>query len=211
LGAHIIDMIRFVTGREFTEITGAMAQTFIKERTLPAVGSKGGIAGGSKGTAKKGKVDVDDAMLFMARLAPAHKNEFPIVSLEATRFSTGYQNKNGLELHGQFGALRFNFEDMNYLDFYDATADRKVQGWTRIMATHAPDHPYAHAWWPDAHIVGYEHGFINQTYDMLLALGGKKPTVPLPDFDDAYQTQRVLEAVTLSAKHKQPIRLAEVK
>ena len=206
LGAHIIDMIRFITGDEFSEITGALAETFIKERTLPSAGSSGGIAGGSKGSAKKGKVTVDDAMLFLARMSRG-----AVVSLEATRFATGYQNENGVEIHGEKGALRFNFEDMNYLDFHDATSDRKTAGWTRIMATHAPDHPYAHAWWPDAHIVGYEHGFINQTYDMLLALAGRKPTVPLPDFEDAYQTQRVLEAVSLSAQHRSPIKLSEVK
>ena len=34
LNAHIIDMTRFVTGQEITEIAGAIAETFIKERTL---------------------------------------------------------------------------------------------------------------------------------------------------------------------------------
>ena len=100
---------------------------------------------------------------------------------------------------------------MNELRFYDATADRAVQGWTDVMCTHAPDHPYVEAWWPDAHLIGYEHGFINQAYDILLALAGKKPTVPLPDFEDAYQTQRVLEAVTLAAKNKGWVKLADVK
>ena len=32
LNAHIIDMTRFVTGEEITEICGAIAETFIKER-----------------------------------------------------------------------------------------------------------------------------------------------------------------------------------
>ncbi len=36
LGAHIIDMARFVTGQEFTEISGAISETFIKERKSPA-------------------------------------------------------------------------------------------------------------------------------------------------------------------------------
>ena len=116
-------------------------------------------------------------------------------SFEATRFSTGYQNKNGVEIHGEKGAISFNFEDMNHLSWFDNTADAKVKGWTKIMVTHAPDHPYAHAWWPDAHIIGYEHTFINQAADMMMALGGGKPTIPLSDFEDAFETQRVLEAV----------------
>src|SRR6476659_8417367 len=36
LGAHIIDMARFITGDEFEEITGAITETFVKEREIPA-------------------------------------------------------------------------------------------------------------------------------------------------------------------------------
>jgi predicted dehydrogenase len=79
------------------------------------------------------------------------------------------------------------------------------------MVTHAPDHPYAQAWWPDAHIIGYEHTFINQAADVMMALGGKEPTVPLADFDDAFETQRVLEAVCISAADQRPVKLSEVR
>jgi len=69
LNAHIIDMARFITGEEITEISGAIAETFIKERNLPSQGPSGGIAGGTKGGGQKGKSDVDDAVLFLARFA----------------------------------------------------------------------------------------------------------------------------------------------
>src|SRR5437763_11111566 len=65
LNAHIIDMARFITGDEITEIVGAIAETFIKERDIPTQGPAGGIAGGTAGGAKKGKSDVDDAVLFL--------------------------------------------------------------------------------------------------------------------------------------------------
>ena len=35
--------------------------------------------------------------------------------------------------------------------------------------------------------------------------------MPLPDFADAYETQRVLQAVTLSAKDGSTVKLDEVK
>jgi predicted dehydrogenase len=100
---------------------------------------------------------------------------------------------------------------MNELEYYDASAERGVQGWTTIMCTHGGAHPYAEAWWPDAHVLGYEHSFTNQASDIINVLAGKKPVVPLPDFNDAYQTQRVLEAVELSAKNRCPIKLSQVK
>jgi predicted dehydrogenase len=66
-------------------------------------------------------------------------------------------------------------------------------------------------WWPDAHIIGYEHTFINQLADTLRVIGGQKPVTPLADFADAYETQRVLEAALISAKERQAIRMSEVK
>jgi predicted dehydrogenase len=206
LNAHIIDMTRFVTGEEITEISGAIAETFIKERTLMTGVAAGGIAGGLKSGGKKGKVTVDDCVLFLARFSGG-----AVASFEAARQATGNQNSNGFEINGSKGSIKFNFERMNELEFYDATSDRATQGWTTIMCTHAGDHPYVDAWWPDAHGLGYEHGFTNQAYDILRVLAGKKPIVPLPDFQDAYETQRVLEAVMLAVKEKGPVKLKDVK
>jgi predicted dehydrogenase len=107
--------------------------------------------------------------------------------------------------------VKFDFERMNELQYYDATLPRVVQGWNTIMCTHGADHAYVANWWPDAHTIGYEHGFVNQAYDILRVLGGQAPTVPIPDFEDAYQTQRVLEAAMLSANEHRPVRLDEVK
>ncbi|MFP4353804.1 MAG: Gfo/Idh/MocA family protein [Phycisphaerae bacterium] len=206
LNAHIIDMTRFVTGEEITEITGAVAETFIKERPIMEGSAAGGIAAGLKKGAKKGKVTVDDCVLFLARFSGG-----AVAHFEAARQATGNQNKNGFEINGTKGSLIFNFERMNELTYYDATAPRATQGWTTILCTHAPDHPYVEAWWPDAHLIGYEHGFTNMAYDICRVLAGKKPVVPIPDFQDAYQTQRVLEAVLIAAKEKHPIQLKDVK
>ena len=206
LNAHIVDMMRFVTGEEITEICGAIAETFVKERNLMTGVAVGGLAAGVKGTAKKGKVTVDDAVIFLARFSGG-----AVASFEAARQATGNQNRNGFEINGTKGAIRFDFERMNELMFYDATTPRATQGWTDIMVTHGGDHPYVAAWWPDAHVIGYEHGFINMAYDILRVLAGEKPTVPLPDFEDAYQTQRVLEAAMIAAQEKRWVKMATVK
>ena len=206
LNAHIIDMTRFVTGQEITEICGAIAETFIKERKLMAGVAAGGIAAGVKGGGGKGKVTVDDAVLFLARFSGG-----AVASFEAARQATGNQNRNGWEINGTKGAIKFDFEDMNYLKFYDATRPREVQGWTQIMCTHGGSHPYVENWWPDAHIIGYEHTFVNQAYDILRVIAGEEPTVPIPDFNDAYQTQRVLEASLKSAEERCPVKMSDVK
>lgn len=211
LNAHSIDMARFVTGEEFTEIVGAINETFIPEREiLDAAGGEGGIkvsADRSGGASKKmGKVTVDDAVLFLARLSGG-----AAASFEASRLSTGDKNRNRIEVHGEKGAIRFNFERMNELEWYDATLPPAEQGWSTINVTRGADgHPYAAAWWPDSHIIGYEHGFVNQAADMIKVLGGVSPEAAIPDFADAWETQRVLEAALQCAKKRAPVAISEI-
>lgn len=207
LNAHIVDMARFITGEEITEIHGAVAKTFIKQRPMPGeAGAAISGKGKSGGKPKMGRSDVDDAVLFLAGMQGG-----AIASFEATRLATGCQNANGIELHGEKGALRFDFEDMNVLHFHDETLGPRTAGWRRIMCTSAGNHPYAANWWPDAHVLGYEHGFVNMAADIVRVLSRKKPVVPLPDFADAYETQRVLEASMLAAENRCAVKLSEVK
>jgi len=192
LNAHIVDMTRFVTGMEITDICGSATATYVTERRRPD-------GSGS------GPVTVDDTSIFLARWSNGALGSF-----EGCRQATGNSNRNGFEINGSKGALRFDFERMNELEYYDATAPRATQGWTNILCTHAGDHAYLDAWWPDGHLIGYDHTFAHQAADICRALGGAEPVVPLPDFQDAYQTQRVLEAALIAAERKTWIALADV-
>jgi predicted dehydrogenase len=207
LNAHLIDAVRFVTGEEIVSIEGAIEHTFIAERAL-VEGSGGGEIGGAGAgtTGATGRSTVDDAVLFLARMSGGG-----LASFEATRLATGYHNANRFEIHGERGALRFDFERMNELGFYRRDGDPAVHGWTTIDVTRGGDgHPYAAAWWPDSHGLGYEHTFINQASDILAVIGGGEPQVPLPDFADALQTQRVLDAAIESARNRTPVALPDL-
>jgi len=216
LCAHSIDAARFVTGDEFASVSGAVLKTFIKERTVLGSQAGGEISGRGASTkkSKKAKSTVDDAALFTAEFKGG-----AVATFEATRLSTGDKNGNKLEVHGEKGAIKFNFERMTELEWYDNTLPEKMQGWTTINVSNGSatggtpgvGHPYAEAWWPTAHSIGYEHGFINQAADMIKVLSNRKPVVPIPDFADAYETQRVLEAVVQSAKHRTSVKLSEIK
>ncbi len=206
LCAHTIDTARFITGDEVTEVVGAAMETVIKERVILEAGG-GEISGhGAATSQKKGASTVDDIVLFVARM-----DSGALATFEATRLSTGYKNANRLEIHGDKGAIRFNFERMNELDWYDATLPEELQGWSTINVTNGnANHPYAGAWWPTAHILGYEHSFINQAADMVTVIGGGEPVVPLADFADAYKVQRVLSAVVESDKQRSPVALSDI-
>ncbi len=205
LNSHIIDMVRFITGQEIVEVAGAVAETFVTERELAAAPRKPPAASARR-RSPRGKSDVDDCMLLLARLAGGG-----IASFESSRLAIGRQNDNTVEINGEHGALRFSFEDMNLLWFFDNNDPPAIRGWRRIMCTTAGHHPYAGAWWPDAHVIGYEHTFINMVADMMAVLAGEQPIVPLPDFADAYETQRVLEAAQLAARERSAVKMSEVK
>lgn len=186
IGAHAVDLAQFITGLTLTEVSGVM-ETFVKERPVLAEGQ--GLSG-SAGS-ERGPVTVDDYAAFSGRF-----DSGALGSFEATRFATGRKNALRIEVAGDKGAILFDLEDMNAVQYYDATAPSTEQGFTRIFVTEA-EHPYVEAWWPPGHMLGYEHGFSHQVKDFVEAVSAG--TQPTPSFADGYQVQRVLDAVERSA------------
>ncbi len=188
IGAHVVDLAHFLTGERLTGVSGTL-ERFVDERPLPDGGATGGLgAGGGTGT---GPVTVDDAAAFFGR------NEGgALATFVATRFATGRKNAMRIELNGSDGSLAFDFERLNELQVYDGTVPAADAGFRRILATE-PDHPYAGAWWPPGHGLGYEHTFVNEIADFVRAVvDGRAPT---PSFDDGLYVQRVLDAVERSS------------
>lgn len=186
IGAHIIDLTQFVTGQTVDAVSGVV-ETIVSQRPLLAGGS------GLSGTAAEGRgeVTVDDLAIFTGRLSGG-----ALVSFEATRFATGRKNALTIEVSGDKGALAFDLEDLNSLQFYDRTVAGDRQGFTKILVTEAA-HPYIAAWWPAGHMLGYEHGFSHQVVD--LVRGIHEGTAPHPSFQEGLGVQRVLDAVARSA------------
>ena len=195
IGAHIIDLTQYVTGQQITGVS-ALTETFIRERPIP-LSSSGLAASSVDGSGPNGdnqalgRVTVDDAALFTARLDGA-----AVATYEATRFATVRKNALRIEVNGSLGSLAFDLERLNELEFYDATRPSAEQGFSRILVTEA-DHPYLSAWWPPGHIIGYEHSFTHQMHDFVQAVADG--TDPRPSFADALQVQEVLDAVQRSA------------
>ena len=189
IGAHIVDLSQFVTGDHIRSVSGHL-QTFVDERPVAAASTAGTLGGGGA-TGETGPVTVDDAAVFLATFASGALGVF-----EATRFAQGRKNAIRLEVNGSLGSLAFDFEDMNVLEFFDATEPAETAGFRRILVTE-PEHPYVGAWWPAGHGLGYEHGFTHQVVDLVRAIAaGDQPS---PSFADGLQVQRVLAAVETSS------------
>jgi predicted dehydrogenase len=135
--------------------------------------------------------DVDDATLLMARFANGSIGTF-----EATRYGVGCQNRNTFEVNGSKGMLGFTLDEMNQLDFFDATEPANLQAKRSISVT-AVDHPYGKNFWKPGHVLGYEHPFIATLGDFLNSIKTQEPFHV--NFEDALAVQRVLHAIEQSS------------
>ena len=200
LNAHIIDLARYLVG-DISEVSG-MQETFIKER--PIVEEIDAALGASTGgSTKMGPVTVDDATLFLARFENGAVGTF-----EATRFAGGRRNGNRFEINGSKGSIAFNLEKMNELQYYNREDEDHIQGFREIIVNEG-SHPYMDHWWPPGHIIGWEHTFIHEVYDLLQAIAGADNNLH-PDFDEGVKDQAVLEAVSISAENKSWIKVSDL-
>jgi predicted dehydrogenase len=135
--------------------------------------------------------EVDDAVALLAEFDNGSLGTF-----EATRFASGNLNRNSLEINGARGALEFNLENLNHLQFTDLDENKATQGRRNLMVTE-DTHPYVSHFWPSGHIIGYEHTFIATLADFLTALHKKERF--RPDFADALEVQKLLDAVVRSS------------
>ena len=178
IASHAIDQVQFLTGDTVTEASGRL-HTFVGQRPGP---------GGAEA------VTVDDAAWATLSLASG-----AVASVEASRVATGRKNSLRIEVYGSAGALAFDLERLGELEFLDATAPAEEAGFRRIVVTE-PGHPYAGAWWPPGHMIGWEHTFTHQARDFLAAIRDGSPLSP--SFEEGLQVQRVLAAIEESAAAK---------
>jgi predicted dehydrogenase len=198
LGAHVIDMARYLVG-EFDEVIG-MSETFVKQR--PIASAMTGLSAKGEAGGELGDVSVDDATVFMARFQGGAMG-----SIEATRFAAGHRCTNAFEINGSKGSIKFDFERVNELQVYFTDDAEDVQGFRRVLATD-PAHAYMDAWWPAGHTIGYEHTFTHEVLELMNALSEGRQ--PVPNFVDGVKCQEVLEAVDLSIAERRWVKLNEM-
>jgi predicted dehydrogenase len=175
LGAHTVDLARFLVGDQAGEITAVNGQlkVFIDERPT---------ADGDETR----PVTADDAFTAQAEFESG-----AIGTFEASRFATGHKNDHTVEVHGSEGSLRFSLERLNELEVLTDDA----RGYETVLVTD-PEDPYIDHWWPPGHIIGWEHTFIHENYEFLSAAPAGESY--RPNFADGLAVQAVLSAISRS-------------
>jgi len=186
LGAHIIDLGRYLVGD--VKSVSAMAKTYIEER--PKADGSG-----------MGRVDVDDAFA-----AAVEFENGAIGTLEATRFAAGRKNALGLEINGEKGSIRFDLERLNELEvFWNDDEPKETRGFHHVLVSE-PYHPWWENWWPQGHIIGWEHTFIHEITHLLDCIVNDKDVAPIgADFEDGYRAAVICDAILESAASKRQV------
>ncbi len=175
LGAHVIDMARFLVGEVST--VSALTRTFVSDRP-------------------GGHVDVDDA--FEAAV------EFEggaVGTIEASRFCQGRKNAFLWEVNGSRGSIAFDLERLNELQVHLVASrpGQHAQGFRQVLVTEAY-HPFWEHWWPQGHIIGWEHTFVHEIHHLLQAIVSNGDVRPYgADFEDGYRAAEVCDAIIRSA------------
>jgi predicted dehydrogenase len=177
LGSHIIDLARYLLG-EFAEVS-ATTRTYVTERPVSANSSA------------RVPVDVDDAAWLHAKMQSGAQG-----TLFTTRFATGAADDLNLQIYGELGAVKFNLEDANVLNYFDAQAKSATQGWTRI---HTGAQYEGAAVPPPRSILGWNRTHTENIYQFLRALTQEKPFSP--DVTDGLRVQQIIDESYQSAGH----------
>ncbi|MDQ6675562.1 MAG: Gfo/Idh/MocA family oxidoreductase [Chloroflexota bacterium] len=176
LGAHIVDLARFLIGEPAT--VSARLKTFTVERP-----------GGS--------VDVDDAF--------ASTIEFEvgaIGTLEASRVALGRKNHMAFEINGSKGSVAFNLERLNELQVRAADGPG---GFTDVLVTES-HHPFMKYWWPTGHIIGWEHTFVHEMAHLFEAIASDRDVAPYgATFEDGYRAAVVCDAIGTASRERTQI------
>ena len=177
--AHCIDTAMWLNGGIIN--VSAMTETFIKERVHSLTG-------------QVQKVKIDDASIFHCHFSNGSLGLF-----ESTRYARGHKALYTFEINGEHASIKWDLHDLNRLEFFDHSDPSVLRGWRSIHVTDG-DQPYMSKWWIPGCGIGYEHAFIHHMADFLKALETGEPCTPT--FKDAYETQKVCQAVLDSAESK---------
>ncbi len=188
LGAHIIDLAHYLVGG--VKSVSALTKTFIQQRDRDEGGA--------------GVVDVDDAFA-----AAVEFENGAIGTLESTRFAAGRKNHNVFEINAERGSVRFNLERMNEAEvFWVDEQPQATQGFHNVLVSES-HHPWWRHWWPQGHIIGWEHTFVHEINHLLEAIVNDQPVGPHgATFEDGYRCAVVCDAIVESSQSGRRVDIA---
>ena len=143
-----------------------------------------------------GRVDVDDAVESVVEFESG-----AVGTIEASRFCPGRRNAFRWEVNGSNGSIAFDLERLNELQVHlsGSKPGERAQGFRTVLVSEA-DHPFWEHWWPQGHIIGWEHTFVHELHHLLTAIRDDSDVAPHgATLEDGYRAAEVCDAMLRSA------------
>jgi predicted dehydrogenase len=133
--------------------------------------------------------DVDDAVESIVRFEGG-----AVGTIEASRFCQGRKNHFTWEINGSKGSLGFDLERLNELQYSEGN-----EGFRAVLVSEA-DHPFWQHWWPQGHMIGWEHSFVHELHHLLTAIRDGTDVAPHgATLEDGYRAAEICDAMLRSA------------
>jgi predicted dehydrogenase len=175
IGTHVIDLARYLVGEIAT--VSAITKTFVRDRP-------------------GGTVSVDDAVESVGRVrvrGGRHDRGVPLRGRAQERAALGDQRLQGLD------GLRPRAPQRAAGAAHGLVAGARTQGFRTVLVSE-PDHPFWEHWWPQGHIIGWEHSFVHELHHVLTAIRTGGDIAPHgATFEDGYRASEVADAMLRSA------------
>jgi predicted dehydrogenase len=134
--------------------------------------------------------DVDDAVEAVVTFSNGS-----VGTIEASRFCPGRKNHFTWEINGSKGSLAFDLERLNELQYSEGNA-----GFRTVLVSEA-DHPFWQHWWPQGHMIGWEHSFVHEIHHLLTAIRDDADVAPHgATLEDGYRAAEICDAMLRSAE-----------
>lgn len=198
LGAHVIEFARYLVGG-IDRVCGT-SRVVVCER--PEAGGPMGYGSRSAEGAPMRAVENDDITLFMCEFACGAVGTF-----ECNRVATGRTHDMSFMVTGSKGALRFDQQGAHELRLFSSDDPRGKGGFRSVNM--GPEHGDYGRFWPFPGLnLGIHELKVIEVNELLTALSEGRAAHP--DFREAWEVCKVIDAVEKSAEERRWVEVDEV-
>nr|WP_180163864.1 Gfo/Idh/MocA family oxidoreductase [Stenotrophomonas sp. SbOxS2]NYT97119.1 Gfo/Idh/MocA family oxidoreductase [Stenotrophomonas sp. SbOxS2] len=186
IGSHWCDLVEWVSGERFTEVSAAFDTVIAQRSTDTGQSFTTAVAGGAMQA-----VASEDVAAAMFRTGAG-----TLASLTVSQVSAGRRNRLWFEIDGARASVAFNQEDAERL--WIGLPDQREEVFVRGPGAGSAEQRRL-SLLPAGHAQGYGHCFEAFVADTYRAIEGERPE-GLPTFEDGVRSAQIVDRVIASAR-----------
>ncbi|CAH0158765.1 Gfo/Idh/MocA family protein [Stenotrophomonas lactitubi] len=186
IGSHWCDLVEWVSGERFTEVSAAFDTVIAERSTDTGQSFTTAVAGGAMQA-----VASEDVAAAMFRTGAG-----TLASLTVSQVSAGRHNRLWFEIDGARASVAFNQEDAERL--WIGLPDQREEVFVRGPGAGSAEQRRL-SMLPAGHAQGYGHCFEAFVADTYRAIEGERPE-GLPTFEDGVRSALIIDRVITSAR-----------